>query len=69
LLGIREDLKIIPETLNKKEKVTLKSVIDKLPKIRSSINRKFIDSKIIDGKKKRRYKNLQDNSRIWGEPY
>ena len=65
LLGIREDLKIIPETLNKKEKVTLKSVIDKLPKIRSSINRKFIDSKIIDGKKKRRYKNLQDNSRIW----
>jgi DNA (cytosine-5)-methyltransferase 1 len=65
LLGIREDLNVIPKTLNKKEKVTLKSVIDKLPKIRSSLNRKFIDSEFIGGKKKRRYKNLHDDSRIW----
>ena len=65
LLGIREDLNVIPNTLNNKEKVTLESVIDKLPKIRSSINRKFIDSEIIDGKKKRRYKKLQDDSKIW----
>ena len=65
LLGIRDDLNVKPKTLNKKEKVTLKSVIDKLPKIRSSINRKFIDSEIIDGKKKRRYKKLQDDSHIW----
>ena len=65
LLGIREDLNTVPKTLEKKERVTLKSVIDKLPKIRSSINRKFIDSEIIDGKKKRRYKKLQDDSHIW----
>lgn len=65
LLGIREDLNVIPNTLNKKEKVTLKSVIGKLPKIRSSINRKFIDSEIIDGKKKRKYQKLQDDSHVW----
>ena len=65
LLGIREDLKIIPPTLEKKEKVTLKSVIDKLPKIRSSINRKFINFEIIDGKKKRKYEKIKDDSLIW----
>ncbi len=65
LLGIREDLVVIPKTLNKKEKVTLKSVIDNLPKIRSGINRKFIDSEIIDGKKKRKYKKLKDDAHIW----
>jgi DNA (cytosine-5)-methyltransferase 1 len=65
LLGIREDLNVIPKTLNNKEKITLKSVIDKLPKIRSSINRKFINAEIIDGKKKRKYKKLHDDSHIW----
>jgi len=65
LLGIREDLNIIPKTLNKKEKITLKSVIDKLPRIRSGINRKFVKSEIINGKKKRKYKKLQDDSHIW----
>lgn len=65
LLGIREDLNVIPKTLNKREKVTLESVIGKLPKIRSGINRRFIDSEFIDGKKKRRYKKIHDDSRIW----
>jgi len=65
LLGIREDLNVIPKIIDKKEKVTLKSVIDKLPKIRSSINRKFIYSEIINGKKKRKYKKLLDDSHIW----
>jgi len=65
LLGIRGDLNVIPETLDKKEKVTLKSVIDKLPKIRSGISRKLVDSEIIKGKKKRKYKKIQDNSSTW----
>lgn len=65
LLGIREDLKVIPQILNEKEKVILASVIDKLPKIRSSINRRFVDSEIIDGKKRRKYKKIQDSSIIW----
>jgi DNA (cytosine-5)-methyltransferase 1 len=65
LLGIREDINVTPNTLNKKEKVTLESVIDKLPKIRSGINRKFIESEIIDGKKKRKYKKLQDDTKVW----
>jgi DNA (cytosine-5)-methyltransferase 1 len=65
LLGIREDLNVTPQTLNKKEIVTLKSVIDKLPKIRSSINRKFDNAEIVNGKKKRKYTRLEDNSHIW----
>ncbi len=65
LLGIREDLNVTPQTLIKKEKITLKSVIDKLPKIRSGINRKFINAEFIDGKKKRKYINLNDDSNIW----
>ena len=65
LLGIREDLNVIPKTLDKKEKVTLKSVIDKLPKIRSGINRRFVESEIINGEKKRKYEKLRDNSLIW----
>lgn len=65
LLGIREDLNRIPKTLDKKKKVTLKSVIDKLPKIRSGINRKFVESEIINGKKKRKYVKLKDDSHIW----
>ncbi|GAI78119.1 unnamed protein product, partial [marine sediment metagenome] len=41
------------------------SVIDKLPKIRSVLNRKFIRSEFVEGKKKRFYKNLQDNDELW----
>ena len=65
LLGVREDLNITPDTLKRKEDVTLESVIGKLPKIRSGLNRTFINSEFINGKKKRFYKKLKDSHDLW----
>ena len=66
LLGIREDIKVIPEILVKqKHRVTLNSVIGDLPKIRSGLNRSFVSSKIVDGKKKRYYKEITDSNENW----
>jgi DNA (cytosine-5)-methyltransferase 1 len=66
LLGIREDLCHNNETLkSKKVEVTLESVIGKLPKIRSGIYRKFINSEYLDGKKKRYYEMLKDSDKLW----
>jgi len=65
LLGVREDLNVIPGTLNLKDEVSLQSVIGNLPKIRSGMSRKFISSEIINGKKKRLYQSVNDNPRLW----
>ncbi len=68
LLGIREDIKPNPETLKRGSKtVTLSDVIGDLPKIRSGINRSFKSSTIVNGKKKRIYKNEVDTDQNWQE--
>lgn len=66
LLGIREDIEVIPNTLIKGlQEVSLKSVIGDLPKLRSGLGRSIVSSKIIDGKKKRIYKNEIDSDKNW----
>lgn len=68
LLGIRKSIKIKPKTLAKSEsKTSLKSVIGKLPKIRSGLNRRFVGSKIDKetGKKKRFYEKVPDSIEQW----
>ena len=65
LLGIREDLNIVPETLQRKRKLALESVIGNLPKIRSGLSRKFISSSDGNGKRKRIYKLLNDGPDLW----
>ncbi|MFT5747299.1 MAG: DNA (cytosine-5)-methyltransferase 1 [Saprospiraceae bacterium] len=68
LLGVREDIQIEPETLIETEKeVNLSEVIGDLPKIRSGINRAYLSSTIVDGKKKRKYLNLKDSKEKWEE--
>ncbi|MBK8503433.1 MAG: DNA cytosine methyltransferase [Saprospiraceae bacterium] len=66
LLGIREDISVVPETLKKFKKfISLADVIGDLPKIRSGINRSFVRSEIVKGKKKRIYRNENDSDRNW----
>lgn len=65
LLGIREDIKAKPEFLQKKEQISLDSVIGLLPEIRSKLNRKFTGNEIINGKRKRKYTNVKDNDLVW----
>lgn len=66
LLGIRDDIAILPNTLTSADrKVTLSDVIGDLPKIRSAINRSFSHSEVKEGKKRRTYKNEQDSEENW----
>ncbi len=66
LLGIREDLEAKPEILKlQNEYVKLKNIIGDLPKIRSGLNRSFLSSEIINGKKKRTYRNEPDTDKNW----
>ncbi|MFC2148755.1 DNA cytosine methyltransferase [Bacteroidota bacterium] len=66
LLGIREDIKVIPDVLQKHNTtVTIKDVIEDLPKIRSGISRSFESSEFIDGKKRRYYKKEIDSDICW----
>lgn len=66
LLGVREDKGSKPATLKvTSKKTTVASVIDKLPAIRSGLNRAFISSEIRDGKKRRLYENLEDSNMLW----
>ena len=68
LLGVREDIKFVPEILNlQKEEITLKSVINDLPKLRSGLGRSIVSSENIEGKKKRIYQNLDNTSENWGK--
>lgn len=70
LLGIREDIGHIDKYLKQDdEEVKLKSVIDKLPPVRSGINRKFIKHHKTEtnanGTPKRIYENLTDSDSTW----
>lgn len=69
LIGIREDLKHPGIYLKEQEPVTLKSVINKLPKIRSGINRAFDKyhetNTYSNGSPKRVYRNLEDSDELW----
>ena len=66
LLGIREDIKLkSPIIIKTENKVTLKEVIDDLPKIRSTISRKRNGEYIINGKLKTLYQPIDDNLSVW----
>jgi DNA (cytosine-5)-methyltransferase 1 len=71
LLGIRRDIDVPPGTLHPLKKVDLKSVIEKLPPVRSGIHREFTHSEIVltdaGSKKKRNYKHLNDSFEGWSE--
>ena len=67
LLGIREDIEVVPNILTKGlQEVSLKSIIDDLPKLRSGLGRSIISSETtINGKKKRIYKKEIDSDENW----
>ncbi len=67
LLGIRNDVDIEPETLSRKDKkMSLDSVIGRLPKVRSGINRRFSASiESYSGRKKRVYEKVPDSNERW----
>ena len=71
LLGIRNDIDAIPGTLEPAGKNSLRSVIDRLPPVRSGIYREFLSSAMISTekgiKKKRTYGNLKDSYDGWSE--
>ncbi len=63
LLGIREDLGVINyDPLQKSETVTLKSVIDELPMLRSGIGREIAGT-TLNGRNK--YQNIEDSTGRW----
>lgn len=66
LLGIRDDISKTPGILSSGDNfVPLDQIIGDLPKIRSGLNRTFLESITIDGKKKRLYKNEEDSNQAW----
>ncbi|WP_224485411.1 DNA cytosine methyltransferase [Robertkochia aurantiaca] len=69
LLGIRKDLNQQHSYLKRKPEVTLKSVIGKLPEIRSTLNRRFAGYKqnelTSQGKPKRIYEKAIDSDDNW----
>lgn len=68
LLGIREDVDVVPGTLAQDLKETdLKSIIGDLPKLRSGLGRSIVSSETVNGAKKRIYKNEIDTDLNWEE--
>ncbi|SEW53500.1 DNA cytosine methyltransferase [Chitinophaga arvensicola] len=70
LLGVREDISAPRKVLQKQKEVTLKSVIGSLPVIRSGVTKEFshittIQDEEGNEKKKRHYKNVEDNEERW----
>lgn len=69
LLGIRSDYKHQGKYLERKDEITLESVIGKIPKVRSALNREFVkyhpSEKSKNGNSKRVYKNLKDSDENW----
>jgi DNA (cytosine-5)-methyltransferase 1 len=69
LLGVRNDIDIRPGILMPSRKNDLKSVIGRLPAVRSGIYREFSHSEIIPTetglKKRRSYVNLEDSFEEW----
>lgn len=65
LLGIKESINVIPKTLDKSNQISLASIIEHLPKIRSIVNRSFINTKGKDGKIVRSYNSIMDTDSVW----
>jgi DNA (cytosine-5)-methyltransferase 1 len=66
LLGIREDVDVMPGILSQGVKETdLKSIIGDLPKLRSGLGRSIISTETVKGTKKRIYKNEIDSDLNW----
>ncbi len=70
LLGVRNDIIVKPDILQPVPQVSLSSVIDMFPKIRSGISRSFSHSTNViheDGtiKKKRHYTKMEDSLENW----
>jgi DNA (cytosine-5)-methyltransferase 1 len=66
LLGIREDVDVVPGILKLgKSEVNCLDVLSDLPIIRSGLNKSFLKSEVIEGKKKRHYRNEVDNNENW----
>ena len=66
LLGIRDDVNVIPATLTSGLKeINLSSIIGDLPKLRSGLGRSIISSNTVNGVKKRDYKNELDSDENW----
>lgn len=69
LLGVRKDYSHLGEYLEEKDEVTLKSVIGKLPKVRSGLSRCFTNYHLTEvyknGQPKRLYKDVSDSNVNW----
>jgi DNA (cytosine-5)-methyltransferase 1 len=69
LLGVREDINKIPSQLLPQSAVSLKTIIDDLPPVRSSVYREHSSTEEIwvNGilKKRRSYKPLEDSYCLW----
>lgn len=66
LLGIRSDLNVNPSILKKaSKKVSLLSIIEDLPKIRSGISKSLVSSSIVKGRKNHVYKKVENTDDNW----
>lgn len=69
ILGIRKDLEHQGEYLNEIEEISLSSIIDNLPKLRSGLSRSLKKHDLVNqqesGKSKRIYTNLKDSDSLW----
>ena len=65
LLGIRDDINSLPQTLIEQKPISLESIIGMMPKIRSGIYRKLDNTTIENGKKRRHYSSIQDTDETW----
>ncbi|KDN53950.1 DNA cytosine methyltransferase [Flavobacterium seoulense] len=70
LLGVRQDFGAPQSILQPQEQITLSSVIDNLPAVRSGITRSFSHFTMVEGKnqtlkKKRHYNRINDSAENW----
>lgn len=69
LLGIHKDFKHKGQYLQETNEINLESIIGKLPKLRSGLNREFLKHDLVNkyknGNSKRIYKNLEDSDTLW----
>ncbi|WP_372948649.1 DNA cytosine methyltransferase [Mariniphaga sp.] len=65
LLGVREDTDFKVSQIPLGKEITLNSVLDGLPKIRSVLGREIKEEILINGRKKRIYNKLPDNNNNW----
>ncbi len=66
LLGIRDDVDVQPGILQlSKAEVSCQAVLDDMPRIRTSLNKSFLKSEIVNNKKKRFYTKETDTDANW----